>query len=143
MSVLAQSNDITKPKFKIMEGQTDEERRELRKSFRQVQSTIESKTMELEDANSSALDEIRGDNNALFAEVRFPRESVLDSVNVQGLATRAARQVDRLVEVISLDDEIVARSLLSLTLLLLKQFHLTFTNLFLFSLHLSLSLSLY
>ena len=82
-----------------MEGQTDEERRELRKSFRHVHSTIESKQDELEDANSSVLDEIRGDNNALFAKVRFPRESVLDSVNVDALATRAARQVDRLVEV--------------------------------------------
>jgi hypothetical protein len=45
------------------------------------------------------LDEARGRNNELFDNVRFTREAVLDGENLIVIANKAAKQVDRLIQV--------------------------------------------
>jgi hypothetical protein len=80
-------------KFKVCEGQTDEERREIRKQQRLLQKDIEERGEELEVA------EARTRNNKIFSKVRFVREAVLDGENVNLIATKAAQKVDQLVQV--------------------------------------------
>ena len=80
-------------------GQTDAQRRNLRQSLRTLHKTIKGKAEELEDATSSSFATMRNQNNSLWDQVRYTREAVLDGDNLDFLATRAARQVDKLVEV--------------------------------------------
>lgn len=88
-------------RMKVMEnsGQTDAERRSLRQSLRNLHKDIQNKADELEDANSEAFTNMRSKSNALWNQVKYTREAVLDGDNLEFLATRAARQVDKLVEV--------------------------------------------
>ena len=90
--------------MKVMEnsGQTDAERRSLRQSLRNLNKDIQNKADELEDANSEAFTNMRSKSNALWNQVKYTREAVLDGDNLEFLATRAARQVDKLVEVSTL-----------------------------------------
>jgi hypothetical protein len=80
-------------------GQTDGQRRELRRHLRVLNKTISDKADELEDAKSDSFAQIRSVGNELWKQVRFTREAVLDGENLDSIATRAARQVDKLVEV--------------------------------------------
>ena len=91
-------------RMKVMEnsGQTDAERRSLRQSLRNLHKDIQNKADELEDANSEAFTNMRSKSNALWNQVKYTREAVLDGDNLEFLATRAARQVDKLVEVSTL-----------------------------------------
>ena len=91
-------------RMKVMEnsGQTDAERRSLRQSLRNLNKDIQNKADELEDANSEAFTNMRSKSNALWNQVKYTREAVLDGDNLEFLATRAARQVDKLVEVSTL-----------------------------------------
>lgn len=81
-------------------GQTDAERRQLRLSQRVLQKKIASAAGEsLEDPNSTALEQIRNDNNILFDKVRFTREAVLDGENLDLISGRASRQADSLIQI--------------------------------------------
>jgi len=84
---------------KVMQGQTDEERRHLREGYRALSKKIASKGEEMEDLRNDIFDQVREENNGLFKEVRFTREAVLDGDNLEAISSRAARQVDRLVQV--------------------------------------------
>lgn len=88
-------------KVAVMEnsGQTDAQRRELRQNLRSLHKVIQENSDELADATSKTFDGMRFKTNALWSQVRYTREAVLDGDNLDFLATRAARQVDRLVEV--------------------------------------------
>ena len=88
-------------RLSVMEnsGQTDAQRRELRHSQRLLNKTIQENADELADATSSQFAKMRHKNNVLWDQVRYTREAVLDGDNLDFLATRAARQVDKLVEV--------------------------------------------
>ena len=90
-------------KIKVMEesGQTDEERRALRRAQRKLQHKIVHSALgeKLEDPDADAFEQIRGENNQLFDDVRYTREAVLDGDNLELISRRAARQVDKLVEV--------------------------------------------
>ena len=89
-----------KKKVKVMEesGQTDEERRALRRAQRKLQQKILASD-KLEDPNADAFEEIRGENNKLFESVRYTREAVMDGDNLQYISDRTVRQVDKLVQV--------------------------------------------
>ena len=82
-------------------GQTDEERRALRRAQRKLQHKIVHSALgeKLEDPDADAFEQIRGENNQLFDDVRYTREAVLDGDNLELISRRAARQVDKLVEV--------------------------------------------
>jgi hypothetical protein len=71
---------------------TDDQRRKLRKQQRGLQK-------EMADRDDLLLDEARGRNNELFDNVRFTREAVLDGENLIVIANKAAKQVDRLIQV--------------------------------------------
>ncbi|KAI2503113.1 Nse4 C-terminal [Fragilaria crotonensis] len=90
-----------KQRLSVMEnsGQTDAQRRELRQSLRELNKKIQDNADELADATSSKFEKMRHKNNILWDQVRYTREAVLDGDNLDFLATRAARQVDKLVEV--------------------------------------------
>lgn len=91
----------SKKKIPVMEnsGQTDAERRELRRSYRHLQKVIRNDAEALEDATSGKFSDVRDENNYLWNQVRYTREAVLDGENLDLIATRASRQVDKLVEV--------------------------------------------
>ena len=86
-------------------GQTDTERRTLRRNQRELLQCVTSTYGDgLEDATRSEVFEtVRSENNELFSQVRFAREAVLDGENLQAIASRAARQADRLVAVARYD----------------------------------------
>uniref|UniRef100_A0A7S4VDK9 Non-structural maintenance of chromosomes element 4 n=1 Tax=Ditylum brightwellii TaxID=49249 RepID=A0A7S4VDK9_9STRA len=85
--------------------QTDSERRQLRREQRSLQRDITSTNLgdDMEDPNKDAFSEVRGKNNELWNNVRYTREAVLDAENVDLIAERAARQVDRLIQVARYD----------------------------------------
>jgi len=84
-------------------GQTDLERRELRIKQRSLKALIVDERSELSeqiaDVASSKFNETRKQNNKLYEDVNYTREAVLDSDNLELISSRAARQVDKLIEV--------------------------------------------
>ena len=90
-------------RVRIMEqsGQTDEDRRALRSKQRDLQREIATGAAgdDIEDPESGAFDAVRGRNNQLWDKVRFTREAVLDSDNLELITARAVKQADKLVEV--------------------------------------------
>lgn len=84
-------------------GQTDVERRQIRRLQRDLQKRIVERGSDLgskmEDSTTDAFEKIRGENNAIFERVLYTRESVLDADNLDLISRRAARQGDRLVQV--------------------------------------------
>jgi hypothetical protein len=96
-------------------GLTDQQRRELRRSQRQLHETIRQDKREAlsgtannnnSDDDDSAADEqvdflqsARQENNVLFESVLFTREAVLDAENVDLIAQKYVQQVERLVQV--------------------------------------------
>ena len=105
------ASERQRQRLAVMEssGQTDAQRRNLRQSLRTLHKTIKGKAEELEDATSSSFATMRNQNNSLWDQVRYTREAVLDGDNLDFLATRAARQVDKLVEVRTLLPSRVSR----------------------------------
>lgn len=53
----------------------------------------------IEDPTSGEFDRVRDRNNALWDDVHYTREAVLDSENMDLLTSKAARQVERMIEV--------------------------------------------
>ncbi len=95
-----------KKKVKIMgySNQTDADRRLLRQRQRELQQDIaigggESSSGGVDDPNSGELERVREKNNELWNEVRYTREAVLDSENMDLITSKAARQVERIVQV--------------------------------------------
>jgi hypothetical protein len=85
--------------MKVMQDQTDDERRQLRQGYRDLSKKISEQGEEMEDPDTHVFDRVREENNELFKRVRFTREAVLDGDNMEAISTRASRQVDRLVQV--------------------------------------------
>ena len=75
--------------FKVCEGLTEEQRRDIRKSLRKLRN-------EIPDLD---VDEARDKNNAIYKKVRYIRESVLDAENLDEIAKKAANKVDQLIQV--------------------------------------------
>ncbi|KAL7463323.1 hypothetical protein ACHAXS_003705 [Conticribra weissflogii] len=85
-------------------NQTDADRRLLRQRQRELQQDIaigggESSSGGVDDPNSGELERVREKNNELWNEVRYTREAVLDSENMDLITSKAARQVERIVQV--------------------------------------------
>ncbi len=79
-----EQNDI-----KVCQGLTDEERREIRKSQRNLRKEIPDLDVE----------EARKRNNKIHEKVRYIRESVLDAENLDEIAKKATIKVDQMVQV--------------------------------------------
>lgn len=96
-----------KKKFKIMSvsGQTEGDRRVLRRRQRDLQGEIVMGSADADAAgggegdDGDELDRLRDRNNALWEDVRYTREAVLDSENVDLIANKAARQAEKIVQV--------------------------------------------
>lgn len=98
----SQKQRRNKKKVRVMgdSGQTDAERRELRNKQRSLQKSITEEVGDsMEDPNSGAFETVRAANNELWDHVRYAREAVLDGENLDLISSRAARQVDRLLQV--------------------------------------------
>lgn len=92
-----------KKKVRIMarSGQTEADRRVLRRRQRDLQGDIAAGTAG-DGAGGDGEEELRrlrGRNNELWDDVRYTREAVLDSENVDLLANKAARQAEKMVQV--------------------------------------------
>lgn len=96
-------------RVKIMHesGQTDADRRMLRNDLRKLQKTIIHDAEKMENPREDTFLEIRQEANVLFDKVAYTREAVLDGENVELISSRAARQVDRLVQVSCINYECV------------------------------------
>mmetsp|Transcript_30588 Transcript_30588/g.98584 ORF Transcript_30588/g.98584 Transcript_30588/m.98584 type:complete len:305 (-) Transcript_30588:365-1279(-) len=91
----------SKEKVAVMEGQTEEERRRLRKSQRQLLDRITTQGDEMVQLESTAYAEERDNNNALFQEVRHTRELGNDGDNlvvIGELATKRSAQLAHSVQ---------------------------------------------
>eukprot|EP00526_Cylindrotheca_closterium_P018675 CAMPEP_0113620154 /NCGR_PEP_ID=MMETSP0017_2-20120614/10256_1 /TAXON_ID=2856 /ORGANISM="Cylindrotheca closterium" /LENGTH=371 /DNA_ID=CAMNT_0000529785 /DNA_START=138 /DNA_END=1253 /DNA_ORIENTATION=+ /assembly_acc=CAM_ASM_000147 len=87
------NNDENKnAKLMNASGQTDEERRQIRKSQRLLHKTIE------EGGETLQIEQVRKENNDIFRRVFHTREAVLDGENIFMIAGRATKQVDRLIQ---------------------------------------------
>lgn len=88
-------------KMALMEesGQTDAQRRKLRQKQRSLQKSIVDNGEAMEKATDETFGKIRNENNDLFQKVCYTREAVLDGENLDMIASRAAKQVDSLVQV--------------------------------------------
>mmetsp|Transcript_7167 Transcript_7167/g.18006 ORF Transcript_7167/g.18006 Transcript_7167/m.18006 type:complete len:353 (+) Transcript_7167:226-1284(+) len=86
----------------VCQGQTDAERREIRKSQRVL----------LKDIPDLKVREARNLNNKIFRNVRYVRESVLDAENLDEIAKKAANNVDQLIQIPRYDADRVVKKLL-------------------------------
>ncbi|KAL7541869.1 hypothetical protein ACHAXR_011312 [Thalassiosira sp. AJA248-18] len=114
-----------KKKFGIMSAsnQTEAERRVLRRRQRELQSDIAMGASSggaaaggadgggADDPTSGELQRLRDQNNELWNNVHYTREAVLDSENVDLLASKAARQAEKIVQVPRYDAIRLAQSL--------------------------------
>ena len=84
-------------------NQTDTQRRNLRRSQRQLYHKMTDTTQTINekmgDVDSHVFETVREENNILWDKVRYTREAVLDGENVDLISGRAARQVDKLISV--------------------------------------------
>lgn len=82
-------------------GQTDEDRRILRREMRELQQEIVGeKGDQIEDPSKvAAFKDVRGKSNELWDKVAYTREAVLDADNLEIIATRAGRQAEKLIQV--------------------------------------------
>jgi hypothetical protein len=83
----------------LMSGQSDAERRKIRHKQRDLLKRMHEHEDEMENAQNSTFEELRGENNDIWKRVKYTREAVLDGENLDVIAARAARQVDKLVQV--------------------------------------------
>lgn len=103
------SHHRKKKKVKIMSnsGQTESDRRALRQQQRKLQEDIVSGVAgrsgegseDEEEDDEPAFQKMRKMNNTLWEQVRYTREAVLDSENVDLIAANAARQAEAIVQV--------------------------------------------
>lgn len=84
-------------------GHTEAQRRALRVQQRDLKALIADERSELSeqiaDVSSGKFQDVRKKNNILYEEVTYTREAVLDSENLELISSRAARQVDKLIEI--------------------------------------------
>ena len=83
-------------KQQVMEGQSEEERRALRQSQRQLLDRMQEKSEEMVQLDSEAFEEEREQNNLLFDQVKFTRELANDGDNlvvIGELATKRSAQL--------------------------------------------------
>lgn len=90
-------------------GQTDADRRMLRRKQRELHNDIavggasggggDDDEDNEDDDDADELTRLRNQNNDLWRDVRYTREAVLDSENVDLLASKAARQAEKVVQV--------------------------------------------
>jgi len=84
-----EQQETNDPDFKVYEGQTEDERREIRKSQRKLRHEI----------SDIDVDKARDKNNQIFKKVRYIREAVLDSENFDEIAKKAAANVEQIIKV--------------------------------------------
>jgi len=92
----------SKKKLRLMSasGQTEQDRRILRRKQRELHQDIAiGNSGAAAVGDGEELTHLRNQNNELWDEVRYPREAVLDSENVGLIASKAARQAEKIVEV--------------------------------------------
>lgn len=93
-------------------GQTEKDRRVLRHKQRELHNDIAIGTSNNDidyddDAKVDEFQKIRNLNNHLWEEVRYTREAVLDSENMDLIAGKAARQAESIVQVSSVTGHVV------------------------------------
>jgi hypothetical protein len=79
-------------------GLTEDDRRQLRRDQRNLAKVLHEGPMEDED-DGEFVDRLREKNNALFDNVAYTREAVLDGENVLSIAERFSKKVDDMVHV--------------------------------------------
>lgn len=92
-------------RIKVMSesGHTEAQRRALRIQQRDLKALIADERSDLSekiaDVSSGKFQDVRKMNNKLYEDVAYTREAVLDSENLELISSRAARQVDKLIEI--------------------------------------------
>lgn len=84
-------------------GLTEEQRREIRRRQRELYK-------DLEEQDNLKVEVARDRNNEIYKDVKYTREAVLDGDNMTLIATKAAKEVDRLIQVPRYDaDRLVSK----------------------------------
>jgi hypothetical protein len=78
----------------VMKGQTEEERRQLRRAQRKVEAEIIEKAPELLDPNNRTFDELHDKNDELFKQTKFPREATIDAGNMLKLMRLRGKRME-------------------------------------------------
>ena len=73
---------------------TEEDRRQIRREQRDLHK-------EMEEHDKLEVNDVRDRNNEIYRNVRYTREAVLDGENLTLMATKAAQQVERMIQVSS------------------------------------------
>lgn len=81
-----------KDKVEVMQGQTEEERRELRREQRLLLDKIGDKSAEMTSLESEAFSNVRSDNNSLFKKVKYTRELNHDGDNMMAISDLAMKR---------------------------------------------------
>lgn len=84
-----------KAKVRVFEGLSDMERRLLRNEQRKLHAALMAEEYDADEG----LDQVRLENNKLFDKVRWTRELVLDSDNIEVLASKYVKQVEQSIQV--------------------------------------------
>ncbi|KAL3806541.1 hypothetical protein ACHAXA_006594 [Cyclostephanos tholiformis] len=102
-----------KKRVRIMthSGQTEADRRLLRRLQRELHANIVMGGEGGGDDDDNAVTRLRAQNNELWKDVRYTREAVLDSENVDLIASKAAREAEKIVQVPRYDAVRLAQSL--------------------------------
>ena len=79
----------------LMSGQSEDDRRELRQKQRELRAKI----LGISVSAVEEVKEARDQNNILWERVRFNREAVLDSDNVEPLTNKVALQTEKMITV--------------------------------------------
>ncbi|CAJ1959066.1 unnamed protein product [Cylindrotheca closterium] len=87
------SSHVVSPE-KVMHGsgQTEEDRRQVRRNQRLLFSKV------VEAGADLNINEVRGENNEIFCNVYYPREAILDGSNMHVIVNRATQKVDQLLK---------------------------------------------
>ncbi len=116
-----------KKKIRLMCDQSDADRRELRRKQRKLHDDIaldvpvaaaaaagggvggnDDEEMDSTKNLSGKLTSWREENNSLWKQVRYTREAVLDSDNVDLITNKAAREVEKMAQVSAIEDSFVS-----------------------------------
>ena len=92
------------PGLMSQSGQTEQDRRKLRRKQRELHQDIAignggGTAADAGGDGGEELSRLRDQNNELWGEVRYTREAVLDGENIDLLAGKAARQAEKIVQV--------------------------------------------
>jgi non-structural maintenance of chromosomes element 4 len=93
-------------------GQTEEERRVVRRRQRSLAKDIQETGADMEDVSKATFAEKRKKNNEIYKEVNYAREAALDAENLVAISEKVSKQANKLVSAVRYDTDKVIKQLI-------------------------------